>query len=55
MNEQQIIRRACVYYNYVWPKQLVSGVMFFEGTRITIEQFQAEAKKLSRRKAGEAE
>ena len=30
---------ARVYWNNEWPKQLESGVMFFNGQRITIEEF----------------
>jgi len=33
------IRRACAFFKYQWPAQLDSGVMFFEGLRITIEEF----------------
>lgn len=34
-----IVKRACAHFNYQWPASLTSGVMFFEGQRITIEQF----------------
>lgn len=39
------IRAACAHYNYVWPKQLESGIMYFDGARITIEEFNKEARK----------
>jgi hypothetical protein len=33
------IKNACAYSNYVWPKQLSSGVMFHNGVKITVEEF----------------
>lgn len=40
----QIIRRAIADNDYKWPKQLTSGVMFFEGERITIEEFMEQVR-----------
>lgn len=39
-----IIRRACYFYDYKFPKELWTGVLFFEGERITIEEFNEQAK-----------
>jgi len=39
----QIIRRACFHYDYKFPKELYSGVLFFEGHKITIEEFNKQA------------
>jgi hypothetical protein len=33
------IAEACYYYDYTWPKELWTGVMFYRGQRITIEEF----------------
>jgi hypothetical protein len=41
---KEILRRAIAHYNYKWPKELTSGVMFFEGQRITIEEFKKECR-----------
>jgi len=38
-----IIREAAYFHGYVWPKQLYTGIMFYKGHRITIEQFNAVA------------
>ena len=43
MNRLQTIRMACRYFNYKWPEQLSSGVMFYFGERITIEEFNKQA------------
>lgn len=40
---KEVVRRCCAYYNYQWPIQLTSGIMFFEGYKITIEEFAKEA------------
>ena len=40
--KKQIIRRACAAFNYKWPEQLSSGIMFFEGQKITIEEFKEQ-------------
>jgi len=40
MNDKDIaIQSACRDNNYKWPKQLSSGVMFYNGHRITIVEF----------------
>ena len=39
MNKQFAIQLACAYFNYKWPKELTSGVMFYEGYKITIQEF----------------
>jgi len=42
-SKQEAIKRACYFYNYKWPHSLPSGVMFFDGQRITIGEFVAWA------------
>ena len=37
------VRLACAARDYEWPKELTSGVMFYDGQRVTIEQFQEQA------------
>lgn len=44
MNKETAIRLACYHYNYQWPKSLFTGIMFYEGFKITIEEFQQCAK-----------
>lgn len=39
MNREQIIRECVIDHNFRWPRNLYSGVMFFNGERITIEDF----------------
>lgn len=39
MSKKATIRRCCAWHDYKWPKELSSGVMFFDGQRITIEEF----------------
>jgi hypothetical protein len=39
----EAVKSACYFYNYKWPKELWSGVMFFDGARITIQQFNTYA------------
>lgn len=39
MNRKQIILECIMQLNYRWPRELYSGVMFFRGEKITIEQF----------------
>lgn len=36
---QRIIARACEANGWKFPKQLTSGVMFYEGQHITIHEF----------------
>lgn len=38
------VRMACAYRDYKWPEELTSGVMFFDGQRVTIEAFQEQVK-----------
>lgn len=38
------LRRAVSHYNYKWPKSLPSGVMFYEGLRITVIEFNKYAR-----------
>lgn len=33
----QSVKLACVYYN--WPKELWTGIMFFQGQKITSSDF----------------
>lgn len=40
----QVIARAVAAHNRAWPEQLTSGVMFYEGERITRAEFLAEGK-----------
>ena len=44
MEKETAIRLACSYFNYKWPKQLTSGIMFYNGFRITIKEFNELAK-----------
>lgn len=38
-DRKQLIRK-CIYQNdYIFPKELFTGIMFFEGEKITIEEF----------------
>lgn len=39
-----VIGRAVSAHLLVWPEQLTSGVMFYEGERITRAEFEAEAR-----------
>jgi hypothetical protein len=41
---KDVIRRLCAVYNYRWPKQYITGVLFYDGYRITIEEFNEQAK-----------
>ncbi len=36
---QILLRKCCAYHNYEWPSELWTGVMFYNGERITIEEF----------------
>lgn len=38
----EVVRLACAHNNYIWPKHLTSGVMFFAGRKVTIEAFQEQ-------------
>lgn len=49
-SDSQRLRAAVVDGNGKWPKQLAeSGVMFYDGLRITIDEFRKEARKLGYR------
>lgn len=50
MNNSIRLRSAVVSRKGKWPEQLAeSGVMFYDGLRITIEEFRKEAIKLGYR------
>lgn len=36
-----ILARACRSHDYEWPERLTSGIMFYNGDRITRDLFQA--------------
>lgn len=36
---QKATLKAVLHHNNVWPKELTSGVMFFDGCRITYKEF----------------
>lgn len=40
----QIIRRAIAYSDYKWPAHLTSGIMLYEGERITVEEFMEQVR-----------
>jgi hypothetical protein len=44
MSRIEAIKLACRHYDYKWPKELWSGVMLFEGYKITIQEFNNWAK-----------
>lgn len=44
MNKDLAITLACAHFSYKWPKQLTSGVMFYEGYKITIQEFNTWAR-----------
>ncbi|HUM41585.1 MAG TPA: hypothetical protein PKI14_01390 [Fervidobacterium sp.] len=39
MDKTSAIRKALHDHDYKWPKDLWTGIMFYEGYRITIEEF----------------
>lgn len=39
-----IIREACNYYNWKFPEELWTGVLFYKGYKITIEEFNDQVK-----------
>lgn len=41
MKRDTAIRLACYHFEYKWPESLFTGVMFYLGYRITIEEFNA--------------
>ena len=44
MSKEFAITLACAHFNYKWPKELTSGVMFYEGFRITVKEFNERAR-----------
>lgn len=38
-SKETAIKMACRDNNYKWPKQLSNGIMFYNGHRITINEF----------------
>jgi len=44
MSKKVAIQMACAECDYRWPKQLTSGIMFYDGYRITIQEFNKWAK-----------
>jgi len=38
------IRLACEYYGYRWPSDSPSGILYYFGERITIEEFNKQAR-----------
>ena len=45
LNKEEAIKIACAEYDYNWPKHLFSGVMFYAGYRIDINEFNEWARK----------
>lgn len=45
-DHKSVVRECVAHCNYKWPKQLTSGIMFFRGERITIEEFMEQVKLL---------
>lgn len=43
-SKETAIKLACRDCDYKWPKELSSGVMFYGGQRITIQEFNAWAR-----------
>ena len=43
MSKKLAIQNACADYDYRWPKDLPSGVMFYYGEKITIDEFNSWA------------
>jgi hypothetical protein len=41
MSRPQIMARCRMYWSGKWPENLTSGVMFYEGERITRAEFEA--------------
>jgi hypothetical protein len=39
MTREQLIYRAIAYFNYEFPKELTSGILFFRGEKIYIKEF----------------
>jgi hypothetical protein len=45
MSKQEAIKLACFEYDYKFPKNLHSGIMFYCGYKITIDEFNQWARK----------
>lgn len=45
LDRLSIIKSACLYFNFHWPPDLTSGVMFFGGERITRREFISVSRK----------
>lgn len=45
INKSEAIKEATAYHNFKWPKELTSGVMFWCGYHITIDEFNHWARK----------
>jgi hypothetical protein len=45
MSKFDAIKLACAHYNYKWPKNLFSGIMFYYGHKINIDEFNNWTKK----------
>lgn len=43
MSKELAIKLACDTYNYKWPSNLTSDIMFYEGYNISINEFNAWA------------
>jgi hypothetical protein len=41
---RECVKLAAYHCNYKWPKELFTGIMYFNGHRITVEEFQAWSK-----------
>ena len=40
----EVLFRVVAEYKYKWPSEITSGVLFFEGYRITIHEFKKAAR-----------
>lgn len=45
MTKSEAIQQLCLEHNYKWPKHINTGVMFYGGYRITIDEFNEWARK----------
>lgn len=44
-NKNLAIQALCAKYNYKWPRYITSGVMFYDGIEVTIDEFNNWARK----------
>lgn len=44
-HKKMAIAELCSLYNYKWPKDIISGVMFYNGIKVTIDEFNEWANK----------